>query len=44
MSVNDILDFPSSRWSNGGTFYSFIEECLLSQLMPFDGSNPCDNG
>ena len=26
--------------TNGEVFYSFIEECLLPKLMPFDGFNP----
>jgi len=41
MSVNGMLDVRVVPGvTNGETFYSFIEECLLPQLMPFDGSNP----
>ena len=41
MSVSSILDVRVvDGVTNGETFYSFIEECLLPQLMPFDGSNP----
>ena len=41
ISVNGLLDVRIvQETTNGETFYSFIEECLLPQLMPFNGSNP----
>lgn len=41
MSINGLLDVRLVRGTaNGDTFCSFVEECLLPQLQPFDGINP----
>ena len=45
MSVKGLLDVRVVHGvANGEAFYSFIEECVLSQLMRFDGTQCCGNG
>ena len=39
--MNGILDLQIVRGSvNGDVFMDFVERVLLSNLMPFDGTNP----
>ena len=41
ISVNGLLDVKVVRGTtNGDTFYDFIKEHLLLNLMPFNGENP----
>ena len=41
ISVNGLLDVKVVRGTtNGDTFYDFIQENLLPNLMPFNGENP----
>ena len=47
MSVNGLVDVRVVHGvTNGEALYSFIEECVLPQLIPFDGGNPqcCASG
>lgn len=41
MCIDGMLDvYVTDGTVNGDIFYSFVERCLLPQLLPFNGTNP----